>query len=205
MRTTTARKRVYSYLLDALPPLLTRFREEWDEGSFLPEFVRAGNLVAENVASPVAGRTLYVVPQEVQSIDDRLPLLAVTASTTSGLTPIEHADALSEEYRGTHILQIYVWVATENWVDAVDSIEALAGAVAYALLSDITLGADDGVRLVPDSVAISYSEVSPHGGHGALAGASIGLVVEADDLVTGAESGGIVETAEAYVHPALEG
>lgn len=204
MRTSIPRKRVHAYLVDALPPLLTKFRAEWEEGRHLPEYVRAGLLLSENVATPVAGSTLYCLPQEVHTIDDRLPLLAVTASTTSNLRPVEHFDALTEEYRGTHILQVYIWTEVAEWVDAVDAIEALAGVVAYALLLDISLGADDGVRTVPDSIAISYSEVTSRGGSGALAGAAVALVVETDDTVA-VSSSGTVETTEAAVHPALGG
>lgn len=205
MRTTPARKKVYDYLGTSLPTVWDRLRVDWaPEGESLPDGLVKGQMEFDNL-SESDEVIAYLSPQEVRVIDQRLPVIAVSAAISQPWEPTEHVDALSEEFRGTHQMQVYCWTAVEDWTDLSDAIESLAGSIAYAMALDQSLGdSADGIKLDPRSISISYSEPEAHGGNGGLAGAAIAFLLSSEDIVSQIASG-IVETTEAAVHPALEG
>lgn len=197
-RLTQARRKVHAHLTASLPAELTAAASEWpDDADLLPTRVISGERTFDLGDDPAqTGDALYVIPQEVRTLDDRLPLVAVSAAASGPYLATEFDGSLSEEYRAVHQMQVYVWTATTRWEDAATAIESLVACVIRALLGDMTMGdRTDCIRIVADSVSVSYSEITSYGGDGALAGAAIAVSVSTEDAVT--KTGvGTVDTAE---------
>jgi hypothetical protein len=166
------------------------------------------------VSKPDDARADAYFEREPKAID-RWPLIAVTSGrrTQKG---VDFDDDGSPVYRATYPVRVYSWVRHEGFDATQDMRDDMATAIQIALLSHVDLHSP-GARLsiVPASMVVDFSDVSPVKGDRFVAGSYVGLDVNATETLTDrlalpgeqprdTVSGVDVSGAQFPPHPALQ-